>query len=57
MSDQAGVSELLKAWITADKKERLLLLKAIKNVVNANPDYEIKFKNDKKNGILKNNDN
>jgi hypothetical protein len=27
----------------------MLILQALKNVVNNNPDYEIKFKSDKKN--------
>ena len=49
LSNQAGGTELIKAWITGDKKDRMLILQALKNVVNNNPDYEIKFKSDKKN--------
>ena len=57
LSNQAGGTELIKAFITGDKKDRLLILQALKNVVNNNPDYEIKFKSDKKNDKVKNNDN
>ena len=37
-------SELIKEFMTADKKERAMLLQAIINVMEQNPNYEIKFK-------------
>ena len=42
--NQAGGSELLQEWITGDKKEREMILMAIKNTYSINPKTEINMK-------------
>ena len=42
--NQAGGSELINEWITGTKKERLMILQAIKNAYNINPELKINLK-------------
>ena len=44
LCNAAECGELIKEFINADKKERAMLLQAIINVTEQNPNYEIKFK-------------
>ena len=44
LCNSADCSELIKEFMIADKKERAMLLQAIINVMEQNPNYEIKFK-------------
>jgi hypothetical protein len=42
--NQSGGSELINEWITGTKKERLMILQAIKNAYSINPELKIKMK-------------
>ena len=42
--NQSGGSELINEWITGNKKERLMILQAIKNAYNINPELKINLK-------------
>jgi hypothetical protein len=44
LGNQIEATELLKEWIMADSKERLMILKAIKKVQQKNTGYEIHYK-------------
>ena len=44
LGNQIEATELVKEWMMADVKEKLMILKAIKKVQQKNPEHEILYK-------------